>query len=193
METRDAILAAARRQFDRGGIEGLSLRDVAGEVGITAMAVYRHYANKQALIDALVLDALDEWSAIVAAIPAGKPIETMLRIGDAHLDFALKRPRRYEAAFLVRSEHARRYPDDFVAGRSPGGAALTALIERAMNDGTLVRSAPIEILLPLAALAQGLITLYFAGRVAGGESKFRTIYRRAMRRFVDSHRAEPRA
>src|SRR5690348_17571537 len=47
---------------DRKGLEGLSLREVAARVGITPMAIYRHFASKEALIDALVLDALDEWS-----------------------------------------------------------------------------------------------------------------------------------
>ena len=59
METKERILAAARGAFDREGPEGLSMRDIAKTAGITPMAIYRHYADKQALIDALVLDALD--------------------------------------------------------------------------------------------------------------------------------------
>ncbi len=62
MNTKEQIFAAARTAFDRDGLQGLSLRDIAREVGITPMAIYRHYKDRQALVDAIVLDALDEWS-----------------------------------------------------------------------------------------------------------------------------------
>ncbi|HWD48676.1 MAG TPA: helix-turn-helix domain-containing protein, partial [Rhizomicrobium sp.] len=83
METKDRILAAAKAAFDRDGAEGLSMRDIAKAVGITPMAIYRHYENKQALIDALVLDALAEWSLIVAAIPSADPLAWLRAIGIA--------------------------------------------------------------------------------------------------------------
>jgi AcrR family transcriptional regulator len=61
VDTSQRILKAARKAFDKKGLEGLSLREIANEVGITPMAIYRHYDNKQALVDALVLDALGAW------------------------------------------------------------------------------------------------------------------------------------
>src|SRR6185312_12480724 len=94
MRTREKILAAARKAFERHGLEGLSLRDVAAKVGITPMAIYRHFESKEALVDALVLDALDEWSACVAALPEAKGITKVEQIGEALLDFAMRAPRR---------------------------------------------------------------------------------------------------
>jgi AcrR family transcriptional regulator len=176
MTTKAKILAAARMAFDRHGPEGLSLRDIARDVGITPMAIYRHYESKQALIDALVLDALDEWSALVAAIPPGTPLEWLRRIGEAHLDFALLTPRRYELAFLTHTRAARRYPDDFVAGRSPAGTLQLKLIEELMAEGVLAAPSAIEIGTANAAMSQGLVTLYYAGRIAGGEDEFRALY-----------------
>ncbi|HEY2033994.1 MAG TPA: TetR/AcrR family transcriptional regulator [Rhizomicrobium sp.] len=186
METREQILAAARAAFDRDGPEGLSMRDISKEVGVTPMAIYRHYENKQALIDALVLDALNEWSQIVAAIPPAPPLEWLRDIGIAHLDFALRKPRRYEAAFLTHTTKARRYPDDFVAGQSPAGALQLRLIEELMAQGVLKASSPVEVLVTNAALSQGLITLYRAGRIAGGETEFRELYLRATARSTQA-------
>ena len=65
METGTRIFRAARRLFDDKGLENLSLRGVAKTVGITPMAIYRHFASKEALVDALVLDGLAQWSARV--------------------------------------------------------------------------------------------------------------------------------
>jgi AcrR family transcriptional regulator len=158
------------------------MRDIAKTVGITPMAIYRHYADKQALVDTLVLDALDDWSALVAAIPPTAPLDWLRRIGEAHLDFAVLRPRRYELAFLTHTKAARRYPDDFTAGRSPAGVLQLRLIEQLMAEGMLAASSPVEILTTNAALSQGLVTLYYAGRIAGGEDEFRTLYRSATAR-----------
>lgn len=166
------------------------MRDIAKAVGITPMAIYRHYENKQALIDALVLDALGEWSGIVAAIPPAAPLEWLRDIGIAYLDFALRKPRRYEAAFLIHSTKARRYPDDFVGGQSPAGALQLRLIEELMAQGVLKASSPVEVLVTNAGLSQGLITLYRAGRIAGGESEFRELYLRAAARSTQAFMTE---
>ncbi|HWA29800.1 MAG TPA: TetR/AcrR family transcriptional regulator [Rhizomicrobium sp.] len=190
MDTKDQILAAARAAFDRNGVEGLSMRDVAKAVGITPMAIYRHYENKQALIDALVLDGLAEWSKRAEAIPPGTPMLFLARISEAFLDFALQEPRRFEAAFLTHSEKARRYPDDFVAGQSPAGNLQLKMIEKAIEDGLLAKTSPIEMLIALAGLSQGLVSLYRAGRIVGGEEEFRGIYRRAMANLIRSFSKE---
>jgi AcrR family transcriptional regulator len=190
MNTREKILAAARKAFERHGLEGLSLRDVAAKVGITPMAIYRHFKNKEALVDALVLDALDEWSAIVAALPAAAGPAKLEQIGDAFLDFALREPRRFEAAFLLPSRKARRYPDDFAAGRSPAGNVQLKVLEEGLRQGELAGASAVEIMLINSALSQGLVTLYRAGRIAGGEGEFRALYRRAMRRVFESFMVE---
>jgi AcrR family transcriptional regulator len=190
MDTSRKILKAARNLFERGGLEGLSLREVAKRVGLTPMAIYRHYATKEALVDALVLDALDEWWAYVAAIPQAAPLEWLRQIVAAHLEFALAKPRRYEAAFLVHSNQARRYPDDFDAGRSPAGTLQLTLITNLMAEGVLQADSAIEIMIAMAGLTQGLITLYRAGRIAGGESEFRALYLRATERCLASFLVE---
>jgi AcrR family transcriptional regulator len=186
VDTRERIFKAARRLFDEKGLEGVSLRNVATKIGITPMAIYRHFEDKQALIDALVLDGLGEWSARVDALPPVEGIAKLEQIGEAFLDFALLEPRRFEAAFLLPSTKARRYPDDFLAGRSPAGNISLKVLEETVARGLIKGAAPIEIMITIAALSQGLVTLYRAGRIAGGEDEFRTLYRRAMRRSTES-------
>lgn len=186
METADEILKVARAAFDKRGLEGLSLRLIAKKVGITPMAIYRHYDNKQALIDALVLDALDEWAAIVAKVPPAPPLKWISELSEAHVEFALRKPRRYEAAFLLHTAKARRYPDDFAAGRSPVGALQMRLIGELIEQGIFKATTPLEAFVIIAGLSQGLITQYRAGRVAGGEAEFRAFYANAMQRCFSS-------
>ncbi|MGD0189832.1 MAG: TetR/AcrR family transcriptional regulator [Rhizomicrobium sp.] len=190
METRDRIFRAARKLFDDKGIEAMSLRSVAKKVGITAMAIYRHFEDKQALIDALVLDGLDEWSRRVEALPPCEGVAKLEQIGEAFLEFALAEPRRFEAAFLLPSTKARRYPDDFEAGRSPAGNVQMPILSDLIARGILKARSPVEIMLTNAALSQGLVTLYRAGRIAGGEDEFRSLFRRATRRATLSFMTE---
>jgi len=190
VDTRDRIFKAARKLFDEKGLEGVSLRNVAKKIGITPMAIYRHFEDKEALIDALVLDGLAEWSARVEALPPCRGLARIAQIGDAYLDFALNEPRRYEAAFLLHSSKARRYPDDFLAGRSPAGNAQLEALREAVAQGLIPEDAPVEILVTNAALSQGLISLYRAGRIAGGEDEFRALFRRAMQRSTESFLTE---
>ena len=186
VETRDRIFKAAKKLFDEKGLEGVSLRSVAKKIGITPMAIYRHFEDKQALIDALVLDGLAEWQARVEALPPLKGVGMIEQVGEAYLDFALKEPRRFEAAFLLPSTKARRFPDDFLAGRSPSGNVSLKVLQEAEAQGLIKGVEPIEIMIGIAALGQGLISLYRAGRVVGGEAEFRDFYRRAMRRSIQS-------
>lgn len=177
--------------FEEHGEAGLSLRDVASRVGVTPMALYRHYDNKQALVDAVVARATQAWRERVARIRPTEPAAWLLKIGQAFLDFALEEPRMFEAAFFTTSNKALRYPDDFAAGGSPAVTLQMQLIEtigRRKEGGSQIP--PIEMMIILAGLAQGLISLYRAGRIAGGEAAFRRLYRRALNNCVHSFELE---
>jgi AcrR family transcriptional regulator len=177
--TRDRILAAARSLFDAQGEAGLSMRRIATVVGITPMAIYRHYADKDALKNALMLDGFAAWEARVERIAVTDPLAWLAALGEAYLDFALTQPRRYEAAFLLTASQARQFPRDIAAGRSPALKSAIARITQAKAAGRLGATPPVEIALNLAALMQGLVSMYRAGRFTG-EAEFRAAYRRAL-------------
>ena len=58
--TRDRVLEAAIRLADEGGIESLTMRKLAGELGVEAMSLYNHVANKGDLVAAMVDLVVDE-------------------------------------------------------------------------------------------------------------------------------------
>ena len=51
--TREKIFDAAIDLFSRQGYDGVSVRQIAGAVGLTESAVYRHYPSKEAILDAI--------------------------------------------------------------------------------------------------------------------------------------------
>src|SRR3954469_13181621 len=52
--SRDRVLRAAVALADDGGIESLSMRRLAQELGVVPMALYKHVANKDELLDGMV-------------------------------------------------------------------------------------------------------------------------------------------
>lgn len=51
--SRDAIVTVALRLVDAGGLEALSMRAIAAELGVQAMSLYNHVKNKAEVIDGL--------------------------------------------------------------------------------------------------------------------------------------------
>ena len=185
--TQTRIFAAARELFDKDGAEGVSMRRIAEKVGITPMAIYKHYPDKDALLNALMLDGFAVWEARVEALKASEPLAWLQAMGEAFLDFALDEPRRYEAAFLLKASAARRYPGDFVAGRSPVVSRLMARIEEARAQGLVADIPTIDITISFTALVQGLVDMYRAGRFSD-EADFRIAFRKALVHCIQSFR-----
>lgn len=52
--SRERVLRAAVRLADEGGIESLSMRNLAQDLGVKAMSLYNHVANKDDLLDGIV-------------------------------------------------------------------------------------------------------------------------------------------
>jgi len=52
--TRERVLDAAMKLADQGGLEGLSMRKLGQALGVEAMALYYHFANKERVLDGIV-------------------------------------------------------------------------------------------------------------------------------------------
>src|SRR5476649_901460 len=89
---KDRIFSAARTVLDEQGILGLSMRRIAEESGMSPMSLYRHFADKDALLDALMADGLTAWEERIRAIRAKAPLQWLERLTDEFLSFALEEP-----------------------------------------------------------------------------------------------------
>ncbi len=186
--TADAIRAAALQILEAEGPEAVSLRRVATAVGITPMAIYHHFASREALLHDVCDAEFNRHAAMLVASQrqAGGSIETRLtRNLETFLDFALKRPHVYDFVFSQPREGARRYPEDFKARRSPTANVLADLLTEGMRTGLFRKGDVWETTLMMAAQTQGLITLWRGGRFSLSEPEFRALCHRFARRMVD--------
>ena len=182
--TSSKIAAAARRLLEREGAAAITMRRVAEAIGITPMAIYRHYPNRAALLNAL---ADSGFAALAEALAeksfTGTPDERLLDMMDTYMEFSIGNPRLFELMFLDKRPGARRFPEDFIAGHSPTANLVADVIAEGMKSGHFGKDDLWEITFNLGALAHGLTQLYLGERIDATPARFRALYRRAFRRF----------
>ncbi|HTX25311.1 MAG TPA: TetR/AcrR family transcriptional regulator [Steroidobacteraceae bacterium] len=183
--TKSRILEAAKTVLDREGLPALTIRKVAARAGLSPMAMYRHFADKGALLNALMQDGLAAWEEIARSLTARDPLQWLEQLMEAYVDFALRQPHRFDAAFFLPASGVRQCPGDFVAERSPVVAMALVRIGEAKGEGQLGERPALEVALLLFALAQGFVSMYRANRFAS-EKEFRTLYRGAIRHGIAS-------
>lgn len=187
--TAASILAAARALLDQQGLAAVAMRPVAEQVGITPMAIYRHYADRAALLNAIADQGFETLAARVQNLQLTGAVEhRLLQAADVYLDAALEFPNLYELMFLVPRKGARVYPRDFKAGRSPTFNPMVQILRQAIAAGELRPDDPVEIAFELSALSHGLIVLYLGGRIAQSEKQFRKLHQRSFRRYLNGLR-----
>lgn len=183
--TVERIAAAARRILDEEGAEAVTMRRVAEAVGITPMAIYRHFPGHAGLLNAVAGQGFEELAAQLKGMRFTGNIEHRLtRMSKALLDHALQNPRLFEVMFLKPREGARRYPRDFKAGRSPTANLMVEVLKEGMESGYFRKDDPWEIAFEMGALSHGLIMLYLGGRMNVSANLFRALYRRSFRRYI---------
>ncbi|MET0913558.1 MAG: TetR/AcrR family transcriptional regulator [Acidimicrobiales bacterium] len=96
----DLIDAAVDLIAETGSVDGVSLRAAAKRAGVSPMAVYNHFADKDALLVAAVEHCWDEFQAAIAAtLDEPEPSARLRAAGDAYVRFALEHPGRYAVMF----------------------------------------------------------------------------------------------
>jgi AcrR family transcriptional regulator len=183
--TAEVIAEAARGIFEQEGPAGVTMRRVAEAVGVTAMAIYRHYPNREALLRRIADDGfetlVEQWSSRPKSASPQSRLQGLL---DGYLDYAFAQPKIFDFIFSDVRDDARRFPEDFRAGLSPTANLLAEAVADGMRQGRLRRDDVWEVALAVWAHAHGLICLYRAGRFNLTEEQFRALYRRSNRRLL---------
>jgi AcrR family transcriptional regulator len=162
-DLRDALVQAALREAELGGPEAISLKALAKELGVSQPAPYRHFADREALLQAVTAEAFRQFNAILREAiekPSGRT--KLSRFAQAALEFGLERNGIYRLMFASRTMAcAAKDSELHVAARE----ALSLLIEsfEAPAVGLLRERHALQV---WAAL-HGVITLAELGLLTG--------------------------
>jgi AcrR family transcriptional regulator len=166
---RVALIKQAEQALREEGLEGLSLRDLARQIGVSHAAPRRHFADRQALLDALAESGFSRLGRElrVATESVGEDYEARLRAtATAYVHFAISDAALLELMFAgKRREEARSLRE--AADRA--FSVILELIREGQATGLLERGEPERIALLLFATMQGFAALVTAGIVASDQ------------------------
>ncbi|MFZ0305604.1 MAG: TetR/AcrR family transcriptional regulator [Terracidiphilus sp.] len=184
-ETSREIYACALRVLEAEGAQAVTMRRVAKEIGVTPMALYHHYKNREALLGAVVDSEFEQLAEYFQRAMRQRTFEgQMIHIMDGYVDYALAHPRIFEYVFSSPRPAARRYPRDFRARRSPTLNILADTVRSLIRAKRLKQDDVWEVAMQLWAHVHGYLMLYRAGRFDLSEREFRNLVHRSLRRSL---------
>jgi TetR/AcrR family tetracycline transcriptional repressor len=156
--TREVLIKAGLKLLDEVGLDGLTVRRLAAELGVQSPALYWHIRTKQELLDGMA-------NAIILRAGMGPP-----RPGEPWQEWLARRARSYRASLLASRDGAR-----VVSGAVRGGDSvrhfeqeLAAMVERGFT--------PVQALRTITALSH-----YINGHVLQEQAVAATLAERADR------------
>lgn len=103
-QTRMGFIEAARDLFVTRGVEAVTMREVAKSTGYSATALYLHFADKNALLQAVCdTDFLALAQSLENIMKIIDPIQRLKALGAAYAHFALDHPNQYRLMFMTPS------------------------------------------------------------------------------------------
>jgi AcrR family transcriptional regulator len=99
-EMKGRIVAAARELFLRDGVEAVSMRNLASEVGCSPMWLYRYFGNKQEILSQVWDVFFDELFARLTRIRAASPRAYLEELAFGYFDYWMEYPDRFMIVFL---------------------------------------------------------------------------------------------
>ncbi len=161
-----ALLLEAVRTIQKGGVGALTLRKVGERLGVSRTALYRHFADKSALLAAVASEGFrmlrqstqDAWEQHGGG---GEGFEAM---GAAYVHFAVAHPSHYRVMF---GGFVREGASDSEVAREGGGAfqVLVDAIVSLQAEGMLRKDHPLELAQYIWANVHGIAMLAIDGQL----------------------------
>ena len=164
-DLRSELLRTSRQLLDESGPGALSMREVARRAGCTHQAPYHYFANREAILAALVHEGFDELADRLASAHEGlesKDLRAILTAsGNAYVEFALRHPGVFRVMFRPDVCDPERFPEVVQAGGRARGE-LARLVKVVLGD-----DAPLEVEVLFWSGVHGLASLLLDGPLAG--------------------------
>jgi len=124
---RRALIDEAVRTMGKAGVAGLTLRGAGAALGVSRTALYRHFADKDALLAAVAREGFVGLKAAMDAVRARVPrlVDQLTEMGFAYVRYAIENPAHYRVMFGGFLERCKDEPGLM----ADAGAAFQALVD----------------------------------------------------------------
>jgi len=166
-DVRGRVLNAAVKLIDRGGLAGLSMREVARAAGVSHQAPYHYFADREAIFAALAEEGfkiltLRLENNMASTAPA---VDRFVRAGQTYVEFALDHPALFRIMFRPDVVAMERFPEMRECGER-AFQTVPALVQACIDEG-LPADPSVQALVILAwSIPHGLACLMLDGPLA---------------------------
>jgi len=188
---RERLLETAERLFAQRGEDGVSMRLLATELGVSAMTPYRYFKDKDQILAAVRTRGFDNFAEALEKALASSPDPgvSSRRVGEAYITFAVDHPAAYRLMFDLDQPTTYLHPDLIRAGlraRKTMKDHVVVLYESGLVEGDLERLAHI-----FWAGLHGLVVLKMSGMLPQ-EMDFRSLAREQYQALIRGFRPKPK-
>ncbi len=183
---RERLCDAATRLFDARGRDGFTMRELASELGVSAMTPYRYFKDKEDILAAVRARAFTRWAEKLEAAfaSAATAPEKSAAVFQAYVDFAFGEPAAYKLMFDLSQPDENDYPD-LVAATMRARATMTDYVRELVKEGVL-EGDPELIGRVFWASLHGAVVLKLAGKL-GADYDFERVSSEAFRVLFDGY------
>jgi AcrR family transcriptional regulator len=177
--TAAALLAAAERAVMEGGLDALSVRGVANDVGTTTRAVYSLYGSKDGLVAALGIRAFELLHEGLDGVPiTDDPVADLVEAGLMFRRFSLEHP----SLFAIAIQHAAPRSAEVRVVAWDTLDVLRLRLQRLADAGRLADRTTGDATLQFHALCEGLAAVELRGTPPPGAGE--ELWRQALSALV---------
>ncbi len=168
-DLRRALLEAAVAIVHERGSDAVTLREVARRVGVSQMAPYHHFVDKEALLAAVAEQGFQELTAVMIGRieRLSSPIERLKATCPAYVHFAVTHPSEFKVMFGGALADFKSHPSLLAASEHAFGVLMTC-VEECQRAGLLGTAPSWDLAIALWSGAHGLASLWIDGPIRKG-------------------------
>ncbi|WP_101674669.1 TetR/AcrR family transcriptional regulator [Alloalcanivorax mobilis] len=189
-EFRARVCDAATRLFTERGPQNVTMRQLAAEVGVSAMTPYRYSRDKDEILATVRAVAYNKFaSSLERAVKRAPDIRAKGRsVGDAYVRFAKRYPATYQLMFAFTQPDEERFPE-LVKANVRAQETMVGYVRLMIEEGLLSGDAQLIGYMFWATL-HGIVVLELAGRLDRGIDA-RTLREKIMRTLYAGMQTSP--
>jgi AcrR family transcriptional regulator len=168
---RERLCQVAERLFAEHGMEAVTMRQLAAELGVSPMTPYRYFRDKGEILAAVRASGFDQFAEVMerARAAPGSNRAKGAAVGEAYMDFAFAHPHTYKLMFAFHAPDEAAHPN-LVRAAARARSTMSAWVRHLVAEGVLSGD-PEQLGAMFWSAAHGAVVLEMAGMLPPGQAR----------------------
>jgi AcrR family transcriptional regulator len=186
-QTKSKLIETTLSLYLNGGIDAVSMRKVASAAGLSTMAAYRHFKNKDDMLNHVVMEGFRRFQDYFSRASAETdPIASLKLCMTLYAEFAKAQPEFYQMLFMARLKSDDPELDKRCEQQiQMAHLFLSARVKACIREGLIEECDAKDCALRLWSLCHGIVSLQVLGHLHP-EQNFTAFYQDSIEQFFNS-------